>query len=172
MKTPWLAALTLMLAVVSPALAQDIQSERETLVGLAGVKVVVEKIDPDAERDGLTRSALLTDVELKLRQVGIPVLSEMDWKGTPGWPYLYLEVGFLRNVSAPPLVLYAFHISLHLNQEVRLERNLKIGGIAATWQARGMVGTTGPNDLRKVRETVRDMVDEFINAYLAANPKR
>ena len=33
-------------------------------------------------------------------------------------------------------------------------------------------GTVGKSNIRQIREVIGDMVDKFINDYLAANPKK
>jgi hypothetical protein len=57
-----------------PIWVSDTPMERATLKGVPTVDVVIEKIDSDAERDGLSRSQIQTDVELRLRQAGITVV--------------------------------------------------------------------------------------------------
>ncbi len=165
---PAMAISAFMLALVSPAVAQDLKSDRATLVGLTGVGVVVENVDPTAEKDGLARSTLQNDVELKLRQAGIRVLSENELISAPGFPTLYLQVTAIRHEMG----LYAYCIKLEVQQVVRLLRDPSITSAATTWEARGEIGVVGKQNLSTVREYVRDQVDQFINAYLAANPKR
>jgi len=165
---PWMTVLTLMVVNVCPVLAVDSPVERETLTGLTGVHVVVEEMNPAAEKDGLTEFTLQMDVELKLRQAGIRVLTSGERLVAPGNPYLYLRVGTIKNEMG----LYAFDTDLELRQEVRLTRNPAITSLAATWSARGRIGSIGSRNLPSVRDSVRDQVDEFLNAYLAANPKR
>ena len=58
----------------SPGRAGDDEKSRMSLRGLKGMQVVVEHLEPEVEQHGLTTSALQTDVELKLRQAGIPML--------------------------------------------------------------------------------------------------
>src|SRR5512139_1447514 len=53
------------------AWGQGSAAQRATLKGVNTVEVVVEAMDPVAERDGLTRAQLQTDVEERLRQAGI-----------------------------------------------------------------------------------------------------
>ena len=172
----WIAFLTVVVGLVSPTLARERYGERESLAGLAGVYVLVEDMAPDVERNGLTRSTLQTDVEVKLRQAGIRVLGLTDMVDTElaialGSPFLYLRVVAGRVDEFP---LYAVSISLELSQQVMLNRKTTIGPrilVAPTWRT-SWVGVVGTKMLHQVRESVRDQVDQFVNAYLAANPKR
>jgi len=165
---PSVMALAFMLVHVSPALS-DTPRERATLAGLAGVGVVVEPMTPAAEKDGLTTSTLQTAIELKLRQEGIRVLTSGERLVAPGNPYLYLRVGTMKSDEVE---VYVYTITLELLQEVRLSRNPAITSWAATWSAPGKIGIIGFRKLPSVRESVRGIVDQFLNAYLAANPKR
>ena len=56
----------------------DSEYSRPTLRGLNSVFVLVEEVDPEIERDGLTASQIKTDVELKLRLAGIKVFSRAE----------------------------------------------------------------------------------------------
>ncbi len=164
----WITFLALVVGLVSPTLARDLPGERESLAGLAGVYVIVEEMDPVVEREGLARSTLQTDVEVKLRQAGIRVLTRTEWPVAPGSPHLYLRVTTLR--VGEEWQVYAVEILLDLGQEVMLARKPTIALVAPTWRT-SWVGAVGAKKLDWVRERVRDRVDEFINAYLAANPK-
>lgn len=42
---------------------------------------------------------------------------------------------------------------------------------ASTWDV-GVFGDVGKFNVRSLRDNVKDKVDEFINAYPAANPKK
>jgi hypothetical protein len=143
--------------------------ESRTLAGLFGVQVVVESMDLDAARDGLTTSSLQTIMELRLRQAGIRVLTETENLRAPGNPYLYVNVGTGKE---PSLGIYVYHLSLTLRERVRLDRNPDTREFAETWHARGQFGYIPVRRLHEVRISVEEQVDEFINAYLAANPKR
>jgi len=145
--------------------------EPSTLKGLRGVYVAVKRLDPEAERDGLFKASLQTDVELKLRQSGIRVLTQEELFAAPGKPLLYVNVHLLPNSDPPSIGLYAYAIIVELYQEVRLQRDGSVVVPAATWRAPRVVGTVGASKLAGIRGTVKDLTDQFINAYLAANPK-
>lgn len=142
--------------------------QKETLRGLKGVHVLIETIARDAQRDGLTRSSLQTDVELKLRTAGIRVVTSEERFEEPGWPSLYVNVNALASSTGNS---YAYSIRVGLDQEVSLWRKPTIRATATTWIS-ASVGIVGVNRMRAaVRESVSDQVDEFLNNYLAVNPK-
>ena len=165
-----LAALALLSAsVLSPLVGQGHdEASRATLVGLTGVYVLVENIPDEAQRDGLDTTQIRTDVELKLRQAGITVLTQQEGLSTAAAPYLYVNVQVLKN----PAKFYAFSADVELRQRVTLVHDPSMSVLATTWSATGTIGTVGSQKLASVREVVRDLTDQFINAYLAANPKR
>ena len=158
-------AMFLLLAA-SAATAGDDEFSRPSLKGLKGVYVLVEPLEAEVERDGLNQTSIQTDVELRLRQAGIKVLTEAERLAAPGTPFLYVLV---NAKSGSP---YAFSINVELCQDVRLDRDpsMQISG-ATTWSVTA-VGTVGRNNLRDIRDMVKDYVDRFINAYLSVNPKK
>lgn len=70
----WILLILVLGLAGSPAVAMDTELSRSTLKGLRGVSVMIESLEPEVERDGLSRSTIETDVELKLRQAGITVV--------------------------------------------------------------------------------------------------
>lgn len=140
---------------------------RDILAGLQGVRVVVDEIEPDEEKFGFNRQQFQTDVELRLRQFGIKVLTLEERLLTLGTPYLYINVISIIPEGIP---LAAVKVSVELKENVLLERNPTILTNAATWHTGG-VATVGLDNISQIREVVIKFVDEFINDYLAANPK-
>jgi hypothetical protein len=161
----FLSCHTLALGIAScllaaPAWGQDSPAQRATLAGVRTVEVVVEAMSPDAERDGLARSQLRTDVELRLRQAGITV-------GPSLTGHLYVNVDTAKSEDGPT---YAYHVLIQYIQQVVLARDPKAPVFAATWETGG-VNMIGANRLHEVRRYVAAYVDQFINAYLEQNPR-
>ena len=145
--------------------------DRKSLRGLQGIVVVVEDLHPDAERNGLTKSQVRTDVELKLRQAGIRVLATEESGKTPGSPYLYVNINTVKNdVLYGALSTYAFSLQVAVKQDVTLTRDSNLTGSATTWEAQTL-GTVGADNLSEVRKILGEVIDRFINDYLAENPK-
>ena len=142
------------------ASAQDTPDERETLKGLKGVRVVVEDLKPEVEQAGLTKASIQTDVELKLRLAGIPILTDSDA------PFLLVDPQILRGSSG----IWSFCIKVELGQKVFLSRAPAIGLLASTWSV-GSFGHVSEDTVRTLRDPIKDKVDQFINAYSSVNPR-
>lgn len=162
-----LAALILTMALcgAGPALADVGQSARQTLRGIKGVLVVVTGISPEAERDGLRKADLQADVEARLKQAGIRVLSRAERFQAPGQPHLYVR---FIDQKRTDMELYAISIAVHLEQHVRLTRDAKVLVPAETWGMTGVV-SVGAKELQSVRRLVVNYVDLFVEAMNAAN---
>jgi hypothetical protein len=149
--------------VLLPATVWGVDNKwsRETLQGINGVYLVVEVVEPEIERAGLTRVQIKADVELKLRMTGLNVLDPEEATKTPRRPWLAVY----PNIQTTDGVYYATMLNLY--QDVSLVRNSK-RSIASTWST-ASYGTT-PN-LTVIRNTLKDLVDSFINVWLSVNPK-
>jgi hypothetical protein len=152
--------LMLLVAISSPAVrADDTALSRATLKGITTVFVVVESLDDDARKIGLTEEAIQTDVELKLRLAGMGVAT--NGVAVPGDTYLYVNVGVLPPVAAS--------IQVALEQNVLLQRNGELAFGATTWTLHGEITNPTP---QRIRDFTRDLVDRFLNAWLSVNPKK
>ena len=155
-----LAWLTSQSAVMA---ANDSQAERVSLTGLTTISVVVEDLAPIAEQHGLTRAALQTDVERRLRQAKVSVTPDAD-------AYLYVHVTVADPGGSSPL---PYVVELTFMQEVTLPRGLRTRTPlqCPTWWL-NRLGLVSPNVLRTaVSDRVGEFVDQFIRAYQAVNPK-
>ena len=159
--------LVLLILIGGNAHAQDIEQTRNALRGLSGVYVMPEKpLDEDAVRGGLSKDATRSDVELKLRQAGIRVISEDEWERAPGKPYLQVWPKVLKGGV---LGGYVYHVSVEFKQHVSLVRTPDIRVFGSTWSVEHMGYTP---DLKDIRDRMKDLVDKFIDAYLSVNLKK
>ncbi|HPS55579.1 MAG TPA: hypothetical protein PLP05_08275 [Sedimentisphaerales bacterium] len=165
-------SITLVFAAENKTESQDlsqgsyIADDKETLKGLEGFHVNIEELKSPIERSGLTTAQIRSDVELRLRQNGIKVLSEEELLAAPGNPQLYVNV----NILAPKdFAVVAYSIVIRVDQAVFLARDTTKKYCATTWN-RGSTGIVNRN-LSTIRDDVKNKVDEFISDYLAVNPK-
>ena len=143
-KTPLATLLLLSAAMASPLVGQgDDEHARRTLSGWKDVSVVMD-ISDEAARHGLTEDQIRTDLELKLRQAGISVVTQQAALADPEAPYLYLYVHVLRN----ELGVYAYSARLSVHQLVRLVRKPSVPSMAMTLVNAGGVGCGGGRERR------------------------
>ncbi len=154
-----------LLVVAEPVRAED-ERQRQTLAGLRGVSIVVEDVNPDAEKDGLTAETLHADMQQKLRQAGVAVLTEDQAARAPGAPHLYLKLSAMKHGGG----FYAYHIQLGVRQNVILLRASRGIVFVTTWSATEVLGTVAWANLPSIRDDVKARVDQFIKAYFAVNP--
>jgi hypothetical protein len=167
----FLAVFLWLLMVNSAALAADSSTTRETLKGLHGMYVIVEEMQPNIQRyavkPGLTKEQLQRDIELRLKEVGINVLSRDEWINTPGKPVLYISV----NTHEAERYWYAYDIKIELQQVVIMEANPKVNTLAATWSL-NMTGITNIGSLNIIKGDMEVLLGKFQQAYWAVNRKR
>ncbi len=163
------AALSVFLLVAGGVARGAAENERESLRGLTGVSVRVERLSGSAIQDGLSEKSLQTDTEQKLKQAGITVLTAAQAAQEPGSPVLYIYVNAKLPYNAPP---YAVMTTVALLQNVVSARdpNLKLREVK-TWDA-GYLTALDPSVLKQARTTVSDLVDEFVNDWRTVNQKK
>ena len=150
-----------------------LEPRQRKLVGLKGIHVGVSELNPNEESYSISKQRLQLDVELRLRQNGIKVLSQKEWLTTPGAPTLWIEVSHQTAVwkDLSKADVSAVHITVALLEWVRLERDFQIDCFAAVW-SQSLINAIPNKDIADmVRQGVSLAIDSFINDYLAANPK-
>ena len=164
-----LLAVGMVLLMASSLLALNSAMNRLTLQGLGGVKVLVEDLAPEVEREGLVKDRLQREVEDRVRAAGIRVLTQEETTKTPGEPYLYVNINV--TLSRDDETPCSYSVDIALIQNVTLARNPKQAAYAVTWSTGG-VGLIGKKSLSELRESIQEIVDIFIKAFLEANPKK
>lgn len=146
--------------------------ERQSLRGLPGAAVIVELLEAEIETAGITAIQIKTDVELRLRKGGIRVLTNDEVKTTLGLPLLVVTVGLSKVSELERHVgtFYTQYLLVELKQFVSLKRDPSITVIGTTW-SKSLFGVVGRSKLRGIRDNVADYTDQFINDFLAANPR-
>lgn len=170
---PTLFLIALLLAFIQPdgsarpARAQDTPEARSTLAGLSGVAIFVEPLPPDVVTSGMTPEMLSGEVERRLRQAGVPVLSIDAQDPSSGNPVLYVQATVLLR-DVPEQATCA--IRMEVLQDLTLERGGRVLTLRApTWG----VGGVGIYTRRWRQALIDDVVaftDQFVVAYVAANP--
>jgi hypothetical protein len=126
------------------------------LKGIKNMDVVVEDLTQAAAGIGLTRERIQSVTELKLRREGISVPSAFSFV----LPYLYIRINVVGK---------AFSIDVSLKEDVTLKRDASITCGAATW-SRNATGVSG--DSPYIIQGLQEILDEFLNDYYKANPKK
>ena len=126
-----------------------------TLLSPRIVRVIVEKLDADAVKDGLSAKQIRTQVEGRLRRAGLIVAVD------DGEPYLYVVVTTAKADEAT----YAYSLSLFFGQPTVIEDYQSLTRLK-TWSV-GSVGMAGNITIsRAIRVGIGQMMDQFVNAYV------
>lgn len=156
-----------------------VAGDAESLKGISGIWVLVENLDPDLLKAGLTKGELRADIEDRLRESGIAVKPP---SASGSGPFLYLE---LTDISVPaggkrkskPNAKSngrhegtALYVRLELQQAVALKRAPASSLLSDTWR-QSMIGYAEPSRAGgTARGWVKELTDRFIKSYLMANP--
>jgi hypothetical protein len=157
-------AFVLLTVLTGTAAAQMfVATGRDTLRGLPGVEVVVEALQPELEREGLTTGAIREDVMRQLRAAGIMVYASQAENPSPAKPFLYIHV---NGLAPAPSDVYVIALQVHLRQTLQSPVTGSNIVNAMTWDAHNVLSVPAVALLR-VREEIQDYVDTFIQDWLA-----
>lgn len=160
-----LVGLTLCWPTVGFSFTAD---KRDTLRGLKEISVLVEYLPDDVEREGLNREHLQRDIEVRLRQAGLHVLTITEVANSPGAPYLYVAV---YPITGPSVNANAYAVALTLKQLVQLSRNPTTELFATTWEGPIQLSSPGDHRILDIRTRIFDAVGRFIIDYRDVNSK-
>jgi hypothetical protein len=158
---PLLAALLF----TSLACASDDKSDRATLKGIKAVCLVIE-VSVEADRGGVDKDKLQSDIEGRLQRQGAPV----DKSATT---CLYLNVRALRarGGNGKPLPLYAADFRLEFLQTAALVRDPTLKTFTPTWSSENMTTVPAADLVETAIEIAASLVDQFVVAYKSVNPE-
>jgi hypothetical protein len=162
------AVFTIVLAGNAYAIDSDLT--RKTLVGITGLSVAVEELQPNvrkyATRFGLEREQLQADIEAQLTAAGIQILNKEKWAQTSGRPVLYVNV----NTHLYQKYWYSYTVRVELRQIATLEALPDTKTLADTWSI-DMAGTANIGTLNSIKDNVKALVQKFITAYRSVNKR-
>jgi hypothetical protein len=140
--------------------AGDAPLDRATLRGLKGVGVVIDVIDPELEKLGITREMMLSRLLARLQNDGVPI--------DPGAAeFLGLRITAVRAGHGP----FALSVTLGLYQPVLLSRNHEMRTSTQTWEVESVLMADAKILTTACGETADDLSDRFATAYRGANPE-
>lgn len=157
----WKLALAAVLGVVFTAAPAHAQS-KESLRGIAGVRVSVTVADAEARKDGLPEGALRALLEERARSAGLRLTDDSMA------PRLSLVVNTQKYTEEG---VYALAVDLDLYQLVSLARTDAPPFHASTWRVT-QVFVRAADDLGSVRAVVERAADVFVKDFLTANGKQ
>ena len=158
--------IALLAAMSSPSSAQMfVPTGRDTLRGLPGVEVVVEELQPEVARNGMTRAGIRAEVAGRLRSSGIPVYASQGENPSPAKPYLYVHINALELMGEEA---FAVALKVQLRQTVSSVASESQVVNAMTWDVHNVlsVPTSGFDSLRT---EIYAYVDMFISDWLAVH---
>jgi S1-C subfamily serine protease len=133
---------------------------------LGGVHVVIGDLDENGDRL-FNKDKLQAEIETRLKQKGVTVLSMDEWLASAGSPALSLKVGLATGKTS---TTYAYSIALELQQNARLGRDdSTFLSNVTTWNRNSVGITTRVGAPAKVSASIAQLVDAFCSDYLKSN---
>lgn len=154
-------------AAGQPLAFADNETQRRSLTGVGGVHVHITLEGEDLEANQLTEATLRPEIESRLAAAGLRLLTPEDSAKEPGVPWLFASVALQKSTDSKA---YAWSVRFELEQRACLERDPKVCGSAVTWSSHRF-GSVGRRRVQTVQQDVLDTVNEFVAAYVAANPR-
>ena len=171
MKKYWIFAAISAMCLAGVWAAQtsmELTEKQLSLTEMKALYVFVQGLTEEAKKAGLRSEQIQSDVEDKLKQEGIRVVSEEEGLRLAGSPVLYVNISAHKRKQTAAFV---YHADVGVLQKVALVRDPKIHIMSITW-TKGRLGHCPAKALvTSVRETVGYLMDKFTDDYTAANPK-
>ena len=140
--------------------AGDATLDRATLRGLKAFNIVIDPIDPQLEKAGLSADALRSRLDTRLRHAGIALDNNaIEFVG------LRVDATLLPKKGPDALCF-----SLAFYQPVILSRDAKIRTATATWDVHKMLVIAPKSLVDSAMDALDQIADQFVAAYHAVNP--
>ena len=156
---PCLIAFAVVNGVLPSAAAQS--QTPYSLQGLSSICVLVEDLPDGASLHGLTPKMIQSDVEQRLRLAGLHVITAEESYRMPGSPYLHVQLSLADRARAA-------NVDVELDQGALLMRNGEVLPSVITWRRSALLAKP---TVQTIRDAVKERVDTFLNAWIAANTR-
>ena len=156
----FLAAALLFLPPATRA-AGDAPLDRATLKGLKAIGAVIDTIDPELEKLGVTREAMLTAMLARLGSDHLTV-------DPAGAEFVGLRINAVRNGRGP----FAVSLTLGLYQPVLLSRDRNVRTSTETWEVETILIADQKILLTACADSAGFLLDRFATAYRSVNPEQ
>jgi hypothetical protein len=163
-----IVSFPLVVAATTLSFAQLREYPDASLIGIQGVRVVVDYQAPNEGMYGLTQKNLQDAVKERLTVDNVKVLDEKQWEREPGSPYLYVHVVGTPVETGGKRRLFVFSFSADLIQRVSLHRKPSYITDGATW-SQGYFVVVPQDELRKVTLQISDVAHDFAESVHQAN---
>jgi hypothetical protein len=140
--------------------AGDAVLDRATLRGLKTVNIVIDKLDPELGKEGITPGVLQSRLMTKMQAAGIPV-------NTAASEFVALRITSVRGGRGP----YGLSITIAVYQPVVLARDAKARTATQTWEVETILMAEPKQLFRAAMESVDELADRFVTAYRSVNPQ-
>ena len=161
-----LVAMLVALIPLASHAQNEIERERSSLRGISelGFTVNLETNASLNEKGELEITSIKDAAEERLREAGIPLVSDESVQSSTAVPFLYMHI----NTMDAGRGLVPFSISLRFYQPVRLMLNRDRQSSASTWET-GMVGIVSYDRMHIIQESAVNLLGDFTEAYHSVN---
>ena len=141
-------------------------SANETLRGIKDVRVTISL--EENRSTGLSAGSIITDVELELQGLGVPVTD------SPSDDYLHISIVILsmKKEGSDGAPSYVYFISADYYQRTQIVReDVIITSTSSTWRYSGRLGLANERIAQTITEICLRAARSFANDYLKANQR-
>lgn len=160
MHRKWILFAVLAMIPLATSAAGDAELDRATMRGIKAVNVVIDRIDPQLPREGVSADALQERIEARLKEAKIEI-------NPAAAEFVGIQITAVRSGRGP----YALSFTIGLYQPVILVRDRNIRTATKTWE----VETILMADSKVVRQASLESMDElaarFVTAWRSVNSK-
>jgi hypothetical protein len=155
-----LPLIVLLLLPPATRAAGDAPLDRATLRGLKSIGVVIDVLDPELQKLGITRDVLIGRLLARLQGDRITV--------DPGsTEFAGLRITAVRGTRGP----FALSVAFGLYQPVLLSRDHDLRTSTQTWEVETVLMADPKVLPAACAETADELADRFVAAYRSVNPE-